>query len=158
MIKVRAVLSCALIALPWPGHALAQACSTLAGMHWLLGAWRAEGEQVFTDESWTQVSPSTFEGRGEATVKASGEKQGLETLRLVEMSGGIYYIAKVGHNALPIAFQAIHCSDDSAVFENPQHDFPKRLAYRRKGADGLVVEVSDGAAKGFALEFTRREN
>ena len=126
-------------------------------MHWLLGAWRAEGEQVFTDETWTQVSPSTFEGRGEATTRASGEKQGLETLRLVEMSGGIYYIAKVGHNDLPVAFQATHCSDDSAVFENPQHDFPKRLAYRSKGADGLVVEVSDGAARGFALEFTRRE-
>jgi len=158
MIKVRIVLSCALFALPWPGHALAQACSTLDGMHWLLGAWRAEGERVFTDENWTQVSPSTFEGRGEAMVKASGEKQGLETLRLVEMSSGIYYIAKVGHNALPIAFEATQCNDESAVFENPQHDFPKRLVYRRKGADGLVVEVSDGASEGFTLEFARREN
>ena len=77
-----------------------------------------------------------------------------ESLRLVEMSGEVFYVAKVGHNDLPIAFKLTSGSDDRAVFENPQHDFPKRLEYRLTEGR-LVVTVSDGGTRGFTLDFTR---
>lgn len=157
MTKGSAVLSCALFVMIAPLSALAEACDSLATLQWVLGSWQAENDRILTRESWSRVSPSTYEGRGEVIRKTSGEKDGVETLRLVEMSGGIYYIAKVDHNDLPTAFRALSCSDEAAVFENPEHDFPKRLAYRRKAVDGLVVEVSDGVSRGFTLEFTRQQ-
>jgi hypothetical protein len=156
MATIRALFACIFLASFMPGNAFAQACESLATLKWLLGAWRAEDERSTTHESWDQVSPKTFEGQAEVVQRRSGENEGLETLRLVEMSGVVYYIAKVGHNDLPVAFRALECSDTGATFVNPGHDFPKRLVYRLEGGDRLTVEVSDGGSKGFSLEFLRQ--
>jgi hypothetical protein len=82
---------------------------------------------------------------------------GGESLRLVAMSGGVYYIAKVSHNAYPVAFALSACSDGRLVFENPTHDFPRRLEYTFTAPDAMTVRVSDGGAKGFVLEFRRAD-
>jgi hypothetical protein len=60
----------------------------------------------------------------------------------------------VTHNELPVAFRLTSCADGAFVFANATHDFPRRLEYRQ-GGDGLSVRVSDGADKGFTLEFRR---
>jgi len=41
------------------------------------------------------------------------------------------------------------------VFENPTHDFPRRLEYTMQPDGGLEVSVSDGAERGFKLQFRR---
>ena len=38
-------------------------------------------------------------------------------------------------------------SETSVVFENPEHDFPQRVGYRRDGADGLQAWI-EGQANG----------
>ena len=157
MATIRALFACILFASLIPGDAFAQACQSLATLQWVLGAWRAQDDRAITHERWDQVSPTTFEGRAEVVRKPSSETGDLETLRLVEMSGVVYYIAKVGHNDLPVAFKALECSDAGATFVNPDHDFPKRLVYRLEGGDRLTVDVSDGGSKGFSLEFLRQE-
>jgi hypothetical protein len=72
------------------------------------------------------------------------------------MAGEVFYIAKVAHNPLPIAFKLSECGEGLAVFTNPAHDFPRRLEYRLAG-DALSVQVSDGTegGKGFTLNFKR---
>lgn len=119
-------------------------CASLDALSWLEGEWATdEGPRMFR-ERWTRVTPDTVEGEGTG-----------ESLRLVAMSGGVFYLAKVPHNELPVAFKAVSCGDGYAVFENMAHDFPKRLVYRL--ADGrLRVRVSDGAEWGFDLDFARR--
>jgi hypothetical protein len=42
------------------------------------------------------------------------------------------------------------------VFENPAHDFPKKLEYQLTGQETFTVRVSDGAERGFTLAFTRK--
>ena len=157
MATIRTLFACILSVSFMPGNAFGEACQSLATLQWMLGAWKAQDERSATLESWDQVSPTTFEGRAEVVQKHSGETGDLETLRLVEMSGVVYYIAKVGHNDLPVAFKALECSDAGATFVNPDHDFPKRLVYRLEGGDRLTVDVSDGGSKGFSLEFLRQE-
>jgi len=157
MATIRALFACILFASLIPGDAFAQACQSLATLQWVLGAWRTQDESSATLESWDRVSPKTFEGNAQVVQKHSGKTEGLETLRRVEMSGIVYYIAKVGHNELPVAFKALECSDSGATFVNPEHDFPKRLVYRLHEDDRLTVEVSDGGSKGFSLEFLRQE-
>jgi hypothetical protein len=130
-------------------------CDTLDSLEWLLGEWVADGAKSTFRESWTARGPQTWEGRGFETAKADPAKSSGEVLRLVEMADGVFYLSKVTHNELPVAFRLSECADGRFVFVNPAHDFPKRLEYVREGADRLKVRVSDGAGKGFTLDFTR---
>ena len=59
-------------------------------------------------------------------------------------------------NRLPIAFELTVCEPQRLVFENPSHDFPKRLEYVATSADAMKVAVTDGKEKGFTLSFTRK--
>jgi hypothetical protein len=137
------------------GPACAGDCRSLDDLRWLLGDWMAEGSASTFHESWTELGPRTFEGSGVERSKADGAVKGSEALRLVEMAGGVYYISKVAHNELPVAFRLSGCDDGRFVFENPAHDFPRLLEYRRAADDRLVVRVSDGGDKGFTLDFRR---
>lgn len=137
------------------GPAFADTCGTLASLDWLLGRWISDGTQSTIHESWTARSSTTWEGEGIEASKADPAKTSREDLRLVEMSDGVYYVAKVAHNALPVAFRLSECADGRFAFVNPAHDFPKRLDYLREGDDRLTVRVSDGAEKGFTLTFVR---
>ena len=47
-------------------------------------------------------------------------------------------------------------SADRAVFENPAHDYPKRIIYARSGDDELVASIDDGSgAKRVGYPFRR---
>lgn len=140
--------------IPWP--AAAAGCASLADLRWLLGEWTADGSQTSFHESWAELGPQTFEGSGIESAKTDGAVKGSEVLRLLEMAGGIFYVSKVAHNDLPVSFRLTGCEEGRFVFENPAHDFPRVLEYRREGGDRLVVRVSDGGEKGFTLEFRRK--
>jgi hypothetical protein len=47
------------------------------------------------------------------------------------------------------------CEASRLVFENPTHDFPRRLEYTMQPDGRLEVAVSDGAEQGFKLMFHR---
>ena len=138
-----------------PSSAIAQVCDALNSLQWILGEWVAQDEKHFTYETWTSVSAQTYEGEGTVTLKATGEVRSRESLRLVAMSGEIFMIPKAEHNTLPIAFRLTSCLDDTALFENKAHDFPRQLKYQRVGEDSLHVYVSDGDSRGFAIRFRR---
>ena len=129
-------------------------CAGLADLEWMLGEWQQASAGTVTRESWTRVSPDTFEGFGETLIAASGERRSAEALRLVRMQDDVFYLAKTSGNAMPVAFTLTGCGPGSATFENPAHDFPRRLHYEREG-DGLSVAVSDGGERGFEIRFER---
>ncbi|HIG39775.1 MAG TPA: hypothetical protein EYQ14_04450 [Gammaproteobacteria bacterium] len=135
-----------------------QSCDSLDSVQWLPGDWtNDDGENIVT-ESWKRISPLTFEGSGETRSRTSNELQTGESLRLVEMAGEVFYVAKVDHNNRPVAFKLIQCSATSAAFENSDHDFPKKLEYRLNNKNELNVRVSDGKDKGFEISYTRRNH
>jgi hypothetical protein len=141
----------ATLALP----ASASACRSLAPLEWLLGEWTAERGVSTFRESWASLGPRTWEGRGIETSKADPHRSRVEALRLVEMADEVFYIAKVAHNELPVAFRLSECEAGRFAFVNPAHDFPRRLDYAREPDGSLTVRVSDGADQGFAREFER---
>lgn len=134
----------------------AGAATGLDSLEWLLGTWRTTGANRFSEEQWTRITPETWEGAGRTFDSATGNLLGVESLRLVLMSGEVFYLAKVDHNELPVAFRLTRSGPGQAVFENPSHDFPKVLDYQLAGDDSLTVRVSDGADKGFTLAFVRQ--
>jgi len=137
--------------------AVAQAgpCNSLEPARWLLGSWVADGGKRIVTETWTEASPTTFEGQGVTRERTDGSVVDGEALRLLAMADGVFYVAKVAHNEYPVAFRLTTCEANRLVFENPGHDFPRRLEYRRVDGDRLEVHVSDGAERGFRLDFRR---
>jgi hypothetical protein len=135
--------------------AAAPSCDSLESLRWLLGDWVAEGSKTSFHESWIEVAPHTYEGAGIERAKPDGSIRGGEVLRLVEMAGAVFYISKVTHNELPVAFRLNECAGGRFVFDNPAHDFPRRLEYLRAPDGRLTVNVSDGGEKGFSLDFAR---
>lgn len=133
-------------------------CGSLDALEWLLGDWEQAGDSTITRESWTRVSADTFEGIGETLAADSGERRAYESLRLVAMQSEVFYLAKTGGNARPVAFALSECARNQAVFENPEHDFPRRLEYRLSDQGYLEVAVSDGGRQGFGLTLTRRDD
>ena len=142
-----ALLACA--------SAEASACSSLEAARWLLGSWLADGDNRVVTETWLEASATTFAGAGLTRARTGGKVVDGEALRLVAMADAVFYLAKVAHNDYPVAFRLTTCEADRLVFENPGHDFPRRLEYRRIDADRMEVFVSDGADRGFRLDFRR---
>ena len=135
--------------------AQAAPCSNLDPARWLLGQWAAESGDKRVLETWREVSATTFEGSGVTTARADAVVLDGEDLRLVAMLDAVFYIAKVAHNPYPVAFRMTVCEAGRLVFENPTHDFPRRLEYTMQPDGELEVTVSDGAERGFKLQFRR---
>jgi hypothetical protein len=137
----------------FPGLVRATDCTSLDTLAWITGQWESLSTGSRISETWTRVSELSFEGLGEVRTVPGGELKSREALRLVSMSGQLYYIAKVAHNALPVAFALTECGGHSAVFENTNHDFPTRIAYQLTDTGQMVVDVQGPDGKGFSIRF-----
>ena len=126
-------------------------CSSLNDFNWLIGKWQTQKERALITETWHKLSDNTFEGVGTTSNSA-------ESLRLLAMSGEIFYFAKVSHNPTPIAFKLIQCKDKSYIFENKLHDFPNKIAYRQISKTALQIIVSGKGEKSFSIQLYRRAN
>lgn len=130
-------------------------CSSLSELEVFLGHWEEREENQVIKETWQKVSSSTFEGSG-SNEEVSGNMLSSETLRLTEMSGEIFYFAKVRENEFPIAFKLTRCDQNSFEFNNPNHDFPKKIKYVFNGSGALTVEVGGDPEEHFTINFVKR--
>ncbi|MBB1268966.1 hypothetical protein [Shewanella sp. SR44-3] len=156
--------------------ALAANCSQLESLNWLLGDWQLSSDKLIISEHWQQTSPMTFEGLGVSERRPtptqiaaknsdnptqSTTSANTESLRLVQMSNEIFFIAKVASNPLPVAFKLTQCANKMAVFENPHHDFPQTLSYQLihspQGDKQLKVKVFAANNSGFEINFSAIE-
>jgi hypothetical protein len=132
------------------------AAGPLDRLRWLEGTWKRDGAGGATYEAWQVLSAQTFEGRS-WREGPEGQRQALESLRLCEMDGEVFYLAKVPHNAYPVPFELTTLEDGRAVFENPDHDFPRRIGYERQPDGGLRAWIEGpGDAGPRRIEFTFR--
>ncbi|MDM7859433.1 DUF6265 family protein [Alteromonas sp. ASW11-36] len=131
-------------------------CDSLHQTQWVLGSWVSKSNERTYEESWQKVSDKTFEGFSKITL-VNGKNGGSESLRLVAMGTEVFFIAKVSHNELPIAFKLIFCSAQQLHFQNTNHDFPQSLKYHRTGDNTLSVLVEGDAEQGVKLDFVRSE-
>lgn len=150
MLKVISVMSLCLVL---QTALQAKTCDTLDSFTWLVGNWKSESNKLKINESWKQISSKTFEGSGYTFSVEENKIVSSETLRLVEMSGEVFYVAKVASNALPVAFKLTSCTAETAIFENSLHDFPKKLSYQLNKENNITVFVSGENGKGFSIEF-----
>lgn len=105
-----------------------------ADMQWLIGTWTLQAKQGSIVESWTAEDDSTLVGRS-VRIRSAGDSLVLETLRLEHRNGLWRYVSTVNgqNNNEPVAFVIIFSKGNEFIAQNPTHDFPQRIAYRRLG-------------------------
>lgn len=118
----------------------------------LSGTWKVSGKSEY--EHWDILNPGSM--RGMVYINQGGELKIKEYLRIDLEGDKIFYGATVvrQNQGNEVKFRMTR-KDSVVVFENPEHDFPKRIAYTMRGADALGVHVSDGGTKGFSYVLER---
>lgn len=124
--------------------------------HWLAGCWAAEGAETGSGEYWLEPAGDMMLGIGR-TVR-EGRTVDHEFLSLhVDADGRLVYTARPARQA-ETAFVAVTVTPDSAVFENPDHDFPQRIDYRLLPDGQLQVRIDgnrDGDYRAVDFAFQR---
>ncbi len=118
----------------------AAAKATIDDLKWLAGAWvgkRSTGSS--TEERWSPPLGGAMLAVSRS-VNASGKMFGFEYLRIVERESGLVYVAQPG-GGNPTEFILTEWSPTRAVFENPRHDYPKRILYELSSEGGLRATI-----------------
>jgi hypothetical protein len=119
--------------------------ATAADLAWLAGDWvgtRSSGSSI--EERWSPPLGGAMLAVAR-TVNTSGKMVAFEYLRIVEREGGLVYVAQpAGKTATE--FVLTELTTTRAVFDNPRHDYPKRIVYELS-ADG-VLSTATGYLKG----------
>lgn len=129
----------------------------------LEGTWFMPTDRGDRLELWSVADDSTYLGRGLRIKPENGDTVTLETLRLELRNDSITYyaIARGQNRNKPVAFGLTTADYDGYLFENPQHDDPKKILYRLLGNRELQV-TTEGVRNGrtvkdeyvFEREFT----
>jgi predicted methyltransferase len=119
---------------------------------WLAGCWSGQRGASTFREIWTEAGPDLMVGMG-VTIRP-GKPAEFEYLRIQSREGGVVYVAQPG-GVPPTEFElsAAASSADTFVFVNPRHDFPKRVAYKRLDAAGLLAWIDGGEPGQDRMEF-----
>jgi hypothetical protein len=104
---------------------------------WMSGQWQtADGA---TEESWTAPRGGMMLGVGR-TMRGDVVRE-YEFLRLQAGADGVPVYWGSPNGVAPVGFRLTQTGPSSATFDNPAHDYPQRIRYRRDG-DALVATIS----------------
>lgn len=110
-------------------------------------------------EEWNVVGDKHLEGRG--YVMSSGDTVFIEQLEIVAQDSALLY--RVGLNGSRtrdlVEFRMTSASRNEIVFENPKHDFPKKISYVLQPDSGINVYLSgheEGQFSEINFSFVRR--
>ena len=142
---------------PSAQHTLsAQRTNVVSHLSWISGCWQQTGANGrLVEEQWMTPRGNTMMGmsrtvRGDSLIE-------YEQLRIGERAGkAVYYALPSGQTASE--FTAAAVSDTVVVFENPQHDFPQRIIYRKRGADSIVARIEgtmNGRSRGVDFPYAK---
>lgn len=117
----------------------------LASIAWLSGCWEQTGRDAGSVEQWT--APAGGLMLGMSRLMKGGRVAEFEFMQIrADADGQLSFIAQP-QGRPPTTFKLLRQSEAEAVFENPAHDFPQRVRYRRDAADRLVARI-EGVIKG----------
>jgi hypothetical protein len=149
--KVREQLVLALLILGAAVPAFGAVKARVSKRDWMAGCWEARSTRRLVEEQWMVPRGPVMLGmsrtvRGDTLVE-------YEVLRLEERADSLFYVANPVRQA-QAQFLATSNTDTSVVFENPSHDFPKKISYSRVGPDSVIARVEgELSGKNRVLEY-----
>lgn len=124
---------------------------TIDNFCWLAGQWEGIHGSGIYHEEWKPGTENDLTGRAYFVNK--GELKNEEKLRIHSDGKDLFYTAIVNHNPGPVSFKLTESDDEHFVFENPGHDFPKKITYIKKSGNELRAIIEAGESK---VEFNLR--
>ncbi len=117
----------------------------------MAGRWQGPSGAGLVDEHWSHAAGDSMLGMSRFVSK--GRTAFFEYLRIETRPDGLVYIAHPKART-GVEFKLVRCSEREALFENPAHDHPKRILYRREADDRLTARIEgDEGAEDF--RYTR---
>jgi hypothetical protein len=113
----------------------------------LTGCWQRIGTTLPEFEEWKLRDSASLVGR---MYKVRGKDTLVsEEILLVKMQNQVVYQAKAFNQPEQerISFRLTGYQDGTFVFENPSHDYPKRIVYSFTGRDALHAWIDAGDSK-----------
>jgi hypothetical protein len=136
-----------LVSAPCPGAAQVPALGNLAFM---AGCWNGDaGRGRIIAESWTKPTVNVMLG---TTRYLAGDRTVSWEFTLIEADSTGITMTPHPRGQTPTPFRLARLAPDTAVFENPTHDFPQRIIYRR-AADTLVARIEADTPRARGTEW-----
>ncbi len=126
----------------------AQESDALAELSWLVGDWERSTSQGLSVERWRLRPDGSLEGESVLFSMNGVQEVHAEAMLIVRMGADIFYIARPRQNEYPTGFRLLTAGNGQFVFENPNHDFPQRIVYRRDGEDAFTATISAATPDG----------
>jgi len=118
----------------------------------LAGCWGGSKGTTTFQEQWTRASPDLMLGLS-FTTKPSKPTE-FEFLRIETKAGMPTYMAQPqGSPPTPFALSETDSTADTVTFVNMEHDFPKRVAYKKVDATTLLASIDAGPKGSLRIEF-----
>lgn len=125
-------------------------------LQWLTGTWIRTnckpGQSGY--ETWAKVNDLKLTGKG-VTLKGK-QSHFVEELQLINKGNELFYVVKVSGETKPIYFKLTALTEDSFTCENPEHDFPKKISYKKEGKSIKAFISGDGHQVEYL--FTKKHN
>lgn len=121
---------------------------------WMSGRWVNEANGRWTEEVWAEPRGGAMLG-----FSRSGRGESLREFEFLRLAAGPdgtpTYFAQPGGGAA-VAFRLVARDATSATFENPAHDYPQRVRYRRFGRSMTATISSIDGSGERSWSFNRR--
>jgi hypothetical protein len=126
----------------------------VSDLAWMGGHWTTEEGGIWTEEHWSAPRAGTMIGYSRSGRGATTREY--EYLRLEAGVDGVpAYVASPGGGPA-ISFPLARSDAASATFENPAHDFPQRIVYRRNGSEMVATISAIDGSHAMSWRYRRR--
>jgi hypothetical protein len=117
---------------------------SISDLQWLAGCWERTVATGRTVEFWAPPSGNLMSGASYAITDSTMRER--EQLRLWTVGDTLVYEAHPASQARTEFRMHMGDAGTELGFENPLHDFPQRIVYRRQGADSLIARIEGDRA------------
>ena len=128
----------------------------LNNMDFLIGTWKIEDRNQY--ETWTKVRKDELIGYSYKIDE--NQKKILETIAIKMIDNQMIYEATVPDQNEGRTIQFLLNTEIKSVysFENPNHDFPKKIQYKKVSKNEIMIRVSGDDGKGFSYKMIKQKN
>lgn len=156
---MRALMALALLATlaAAPARAGAEEAPRVESLKWMTGCWGFETPGGRYEEFWTTPTVNSMLGLSRRTE--DGVTREFEYMRIVTSGGGGFDFIAKPRDQEETRFNSLSVAAHRIVFENPEHDFPKKIIYEFTPPDQLkarIEGVSNGQPMGMNFPMKRR--
>ncbi|MBT8385477.1 MAG: hypothetical protein KJO83_07180 [Bacteroidia bacterium] len=125
----------------------------LSEFDFLIGTWKMEGKENY--EYWEKLDHN-FKGQSYKIV--DGQKIVTEIIALKSDGNRIIYTPTVfdQNEGKPIQFILLKLDKNVFSFENSDHDFPKKIQYKKHSENELLITVLGENDKGFSYKLIKQ--